>query len=46
MPSLSSIWANFKLQQGIREPGSYRIGDDGGAAVLSGIIPSADMETI
>src|SRR5436190_373541 len=46
MPLTSSVWNNFKIRQSTREPGAFRIGDGGGAAVLTGTIPTEDLETI
>lgn len=46
MPLTSAVWDNFKLRQGTNEPGSFRIGDGGGAAVLTGTIDTANLDTI
>lgn len=46
MPLTSDVWQNFVLRQDTREPSSFRIGANGGAAVLTGTIPSADLDTI
>lgn len=46
MPLTSEVWADFKLKQGTREPGSFRVGKGGGASVLTGTISSENLETI
>lgn len=46
MPLTSDAWNNFTLRQATREPGSFRIGIGGGAQVLIGTIPTADLDTI
>lgn len=46
MPLTSNIWDAFKLRQGSREPGSFRIGEGGGASVLTGTVESEDLATI
>lgn len=43
MSTLSTVWNDFKLAQGTREPGSFRIGEGGGNAVLNGFISSANL---
>ena len=46
MPLTSSVWQNFALSQGTMEPASFKLAQNGGAAVLTGFIPTADLETI
>lgn len=46
MPLTSAIWDNFKVKQGTNEPGTFRIGDGGGAAVLEGFVTSAELRTL
>ena len=35
MPLISEVWNNFQFRQGTREPGAFRIGENGGAAVIT-----------
>lgn len=46
MPLTATAWDNFKIRQGTREPGSYRIGMGMSAAALQGYLPSSDLDTI
>lgn len=46
MPLTDQAWLEFRLRQGTREPGAFRIGDGGGAAVLTGVCLADDLDTI
>lgn len=42
----ATIWNSFKIRQGDREPGSFRIGEGGGASVITGVVENTDLATV